>query len=76
MNELLLEIDWGLCAGHGVCAAAFGEAISLDPWGYPAGADQQREIVVPPELHRAARLAVSACPAVALRLRKPSTRLQ
>lgn len=64
-----LEVDWGLCAGHGVCAAALGESIGLDRWGYPRGT-QQRTITVPGPLRGAARLAVATCPNVALRLRR------
>lgn len=54
------------CEGHGACAELLPEAISLDEWGYP--------IVDPrplrPGLVRHARAAVSACPALALRLLK------
>ena len=62
-------MDWGLCAGHGVCSAALGEEIDLDQWGYPRGRAERR-IAVPEELLGAARLAVATCPAVAMRLRR------
>ncbi len=52
------------CVGHGACAELLPEAISLDEWGYP--------VIDPgplsPGLERHARRAVSACPALALRL--------
>lgn len=64
-----LQVDWGLCAGHGVCSAALGEEIDLDQWGYPRGHGDRR-ITVPEDLVGAARLAVATCPAVALRLRR------
>ena len=61
-----LIVDWTRCQGHGVCAAAFGERIDLDRWGFPEGVSTPGESV-PSELSRAARLAVATCPAVALR---------
>lgn len=62
-----LTVDWRLCAGHGVCTAAAPELVGRDPWGYPdlGGADSTP---VPPDLEPAARWAVRACPAAALRL--------
>lgn len=65
----VLVVDWQRCAGHGVCAAALGERVDLDRWGYPTGVST-RGIAVPRELERAARLAVVSCPAAALRLRR------
>lgn len=64
-----LSVDWRRCAGHGACAAAVPELITRDPWGYPdlGGRDQAP---VPAPLLGAARQAVAACPAVALRLRR------
>lgn len=65
-RDHLLTVDWTRCAGHGVCAAALGERVGLDQWGYPTvGTGGTR---VPPELLRAARMAVTTCPAAALRL--------
>lgn len=61
-----LSIDWKRCRGHGVCAAAFGERISSDRWGYPT---MPLTIEVPLEQEHAARMAVATCPAAALRLR-------
>jgi ferredoxin len=68
----VLAVDWERCAGHGVCAAAIGERIGLDSWGYPIGVSTRGE-QVPDPLLRAARLAVAMCPAAALRL-QPHTR--
>jgi ferredoxin len=64
-----LVVDWDRCVGHGVCAAAYGENVTLDQWGYPLGVSA-RGVEVPPEHLRAARLAVSHCPAMALRLQR------
>jgi ferredoxin len=65
----VLTLDWQRCAGHGVCAAALGERISLDTWGYPIGVTTRGE-VIPASLLGAARLAAAACPAAALRLQR------
>ena len=51
------------CAGHGLCAELLPELIQLDEWGYPMLAES-----VPVHLEAHARRAVSACPALALRL--------
>lgn len=63
-----LEIDWTRCDGHGLCAELLPERIDVDEWGYPIlhSAD------VRPEARAAARRAVAACPALALRLTAPS----
>lgn len=61
-----LTIDWTLCNGHGVCAAAFGERIASDAMGYP---HMPTEMEVTPEQEGAARAAVANCPGAALRLR-------
>jgi ferredoxin len=53
------------CTGHGLCAELLPELIELDEWGYPILAGP-----VPAELEGHARRAVSACPAIALRLSK------
>jgi ferredoxin len=52
-----------------VCAAAIGERIDLDTWGYPIGVTTRGE-VIPDSLVRPARLAVAMCPAAALRLER------
>lgn len=65
----ILSVDWGRCVGHGVCAAALGELIDLDSWGYPMGVTSRGE-EVPDSLARAASLAVAVCPAAALRLER------
>ena len=52
------------CSGHGVCAELLPELVTLDEWGYPVIDPGP----VPPALDRDARRAVSACPALALRL--------
>ena len=52
------------CSGHGVCAELLPELVALDEWGYPVIAPGP----VPLALDRDARRAVSACPALALRL--------
>jgi ferredoxin len=60
---MTLRIDPIACAGHGLCADLLPELIELDEWGYPIIAGS-----VPPALAAHARRAVSACPALALRL--------
>jgi ferredoxin len=64
-----LEIDPITCSGHGLCADLLPELIELDEWGYPI-----IEAAVPGSLTAHARRAVSACPALALRLRRVSRR--
>jgi ferredoxin len=58
-----LRVDWPGCAGRGVCHELLPELVELDQWGYPivTGA-------VPHALLGPARLAVSMCPQLALRL--------
>ncbi len=63
----VLSVDWTRCTAQGVCAAALGERIDLDTWGYPTGVSSRGQ-AIPDGLVRAARLAVSSCPAAALRL--------
>jgi ferredoxin len=62
-----LVVDWERCAGHGVCAAALGERVDLDRWGYPTGVSTSG-VPIARDLEAAARLAVVSCPAAALRL--------
>jgi ferredoxin len=52
------------CTGHGACAELLPELIAADEWGYPIIDPGP----VPVALERDARRAVSACPALALRL--------
>ena len=58
------------CSGHGVCAELLPELVTLDEWGYPVIDPGP----VPPVLDRDARRAVSACPALALKLIKSEER--
>jgi ferredoxin len=61
-----LHLDPVACAGHGLCADLLPEAIELDEWGYPI----LRAEGIGPSLLAHARRAVSACPTLALRLRR------
>jgi ferredoxin len=65
VSGVRLDVDRIACRGHGLCAGLLPEAVSLDDWGFPVvrGPD------LPDDLRRAARRAVAACPALALRLR-------
>ncbi len=60
---LKLELDPIACDGHGLCADLLPELIELDEWGYPMIDGR-----VPAGLAGHARRAVSACPALALKL--------
>jgi ferredoxin len=59
-----VTLDPTVCDGHGLCAALFPEGIALDDWGYPL--ILEAGMAPADEVH--ARRAVSACPALALRL--------
>jgi ferredoxin len=59
-----LSVNPIACSGHGLCAELLPELITLDEWGYPLLPDA----AVPVRLTRAARRAVTNCPALALRL--------
>jgi ferredoxin len=59
-----LTVDPIACTGHGLCAELLPELVTLDEWGYPVLDGQP----VPAGLRRQARRAVTACPALALRL--------
>jgi ferredoxin len=65
MNDYL-KVNPILCDAHGHCAELLPELIELDEWGYPILASAP----VPPELEKEARMAVSMCPRLALRLEK------
>ncbi len=60
---LRLTVNPIACTGHGLCAELLPELIELDEWGYPMLAGP-----VTIDLEGHARRAVSACPALALRL--------
>lgn len=60
-----LRVDWQACDGHGLCAELLPEVVRLDEWGFP--------VVTGPvtrPLERHARRAVTACPKLALTLRR------
>lgn len=59
-----LTVDPIACKGHGLCAELFPEGVRLDDWGYPI----LRDFPDDPEPLEHARRAVTACPALALRL--------
>jgi ferredoxin len=61
-----LQVNPIACTGHGVCAELLPELIVADEWGYPIIDPRP----VPVALERDARRAVSACPALALRLKR------
>jgi ferredoxin len=63
VSRFRLVVDPTACDGQGLCAQLFPERIALDDWGFPIvrGAVGDDEVT-----H--ARRAVSACPALALRL--------
>jgi ferredoxin len=59
-----LLIDWTRCDGHGHCAALLPRSVTRDDWGYPIIDPALIQAERPQDLRRA----VSACPALALRL--------
>jgi ferredoxin len=63
MTRFRLVLDPTACAGHGLCADLFPEGVVLDDWGFPVLGGPVRD-----EQLRHARRAVSACPALALRM--------
>lgn len=65
-----LQLDPVACAGHGACAELLPELIRLDEWGYPILPTRD----VPEALLRQAKQAAAACPALALRLAKGTSR--
>ncbi|WP_433279159.1 ferredoxin [Pseudonocardia xinjiangensis] len=69
-TRLGLDVDPIMCRGHGLCAELLPEQVLLDEWGYPHLASEE----VPPSLRAQARAAVSACPTLALRLRRLEAR--
>lgn len=67
-----LLIDRVRCDGHGVCAALLPDAVGLDEWGFPVLHRQQVDDT-DVDAVGAARRAVAACPALALRLATTTT---
>ena len=63
MNQQL-RVNPIACTGHGLCAELLPERASLDEWGYPIISAEP----VTPRLRKAARRAVTDCPALALLL--------
>jgi ferredoxin len=64
-----MVVDRIRCDGRGACAELLPEAISLDDWGYPVLAPGG----IAEHLLPMARLAVSSCPVMALRLARSVT---
>ena len=59
-----LRVNPTACTGHRLCAELLPERVILDEWGHPVISAEP----VPPILHKAARRAVTDCPALALML--------
>lgn len=66
MSEWRVCVDFTKCTGRGLCAELLPERVTLDDWGYPMVDDAP----VTGSLLRHAKRAVSACPALALRLER------
>ena len=62
---LEVTVDPIACDGHGLCAEALPEVLTLDDWGYPMVTHR----ALPPSLEAAAHRAVAICPKLALHLR-------
>jgi ferredoxin len=62
-----LELNPTLCDAYGQCVELLPELIQRDEWGYPI-VDSR---LIPDELAKDARRAVSLCPKLALRLVTP-----
>ena len=65
-----LRVDMIACAAHGMCAELLPERVTLDDWGYPIVSGEP----IPPELEGVARMAVDACPVLALKLVRAQAR--
>ena len=63
-EQTRLRVDPIACTRHGICAELLPELIRLDDWGYPIIDGSP----VDPSLKRDVRRAITACPALALRL--------
>ena len=61
-----LTIDRIRCDGHGLCAELLPELVRLDDWGYPIIAPDP----IPGHLLTHAQNAVTACPVLALALKR------
>ena len=64
--DLMLQIDWTRCDGHGYCAALLPRSVAMDDWGYPI----IDRVAVRSEKSADLKRAVSTCPAMALRLKQ------
>lgn len=67
LQEKTLHINWGKCAGRGLCTELLEEKLSADEWGYPYSPEGSN-VRIPAELEKAARQAASDCPLRALKL--------
>lgn len=65
-----LRVDPIACDGRGLCAELLPELITIDDWGFPIIGDN----AVPAHLMGDARTTVRACPKLALRLERQSSR--
>jgi len=65
-RPMRIEVDWTRCDGHGLCGLLLPENLANDADGFPV---LRRREVADRDL-RHARRAVSACPALALRLER------
>jgi ferredoxin len=61
-----LVLDPTRCTGELLCAELVPELVDVDDWGYPVVNREE----VPSSLRAHARRAASACPALALRLKR------
>jgi ferredoxin len=61
-NKTRLRVDFIACDGRGLCAELLPELIALDDWGFPIVSDQP----IPDRLLPDVRVAVQACPLLAL----------
>jgi ferredoxin len=60
-----LQVDWTRCDGHGLCARLLAERVGIDEWGFPV----IDSTPLTPQEADDAKLAVQACPSLALTLR-------
>ncbi|MFT8637513.1 MAG: ferredoxin [Pseudoclavibacter sp.] len=63
-----LHVDWGRCAGRGLCHELLPELVGRDEWGYPL-IEGGNDAVVPDEYREVADEAIADCPLAALRWR-------